>query len=247
MKTLRGRRQPRSDCMRSRPEQPAIRRAAAALLMAIVAAALLFTSGCNARSGFEADAENHTTRGSTSLTAQAADPGISLNCVIEHIQNPPESFHYVYRKDASDHVNEEADISPQVIDGSFTNSSFRRAFHGVHSNAHEWQSAWSGLMGISGMSSAIAVVSNNSATVREPGSSQINGYSAIHYSIDTARVTGVERQILGPAMGPGGFEKGDVWVNGQGCPVKLSLDSELHRNDGSLLARIHYEEAMVRK
>ena len=49
------------------------------------------------------------------------------------------------------------------------------------------------------------------------------------------------------ALGPGGFEKGDVWVTAEGCPVKLVLDSELHKNDGSLLDKVHYEEAMIKK
>ena len=48
-------------------------------------------------------------------------------------------------------------------------------------------------------------------------------------------------------MGLGGFEKGDVWVTSEGCPVKLVVDDEMHNKDGSLLEKIHYEEAMVRK
>ena len=221
--------------------------AGAVLLAAGSAFVVLFASSCNMSPHFQADAENHAAARPGSPAAREPDPGIDLNCIISHLQNPTESFHYVYRKDASDHLNEEADITPQTIDGSFTDSGFHRAFHGVHSDARNWQSAWSGLIGITGMSSTIAEVSNNSAIVREPGSSQVNGYTAIHYSIDTARFNAVERQILGPTLGSGGFEKGNVWTNAQGCPVKLSLDSELHRNDGSLLERIHYEEAMVKK
>lgn len=217
--------------------------------MIAIAASLLELSlpGCNARSRHDALAENHAEAPAASRHSDAQAPGIDLNCIIDHIQNPPEPFHYSYRKDASDHLDEEAEITPQTIDGSFTNSGFHRAFHAVHTNLQNWQSAWSGLTGISGMSGAIAVVNNSSAIEREPGSSRVNGYQAIHYSIDTARFNATEKQILGPTMGPGGFEKGNVWVNAQGCPVKLQLDSEMHRNDGSLLERIHYEEAMVKK
>jgi hypothetical protein len=32
-----------------------------------------------------------------------------------------------------------------------------------------------------------------------------------------------------------------------GCPVKLILDDEMHNKDGSLLDKVHYEEAMVEK
>ena len=55
----------------------------------------------------------------------------------------------------------------------------------------------------------IAIVNHNSAMKREADGEQINGYKTIHYSIDTARFNATELQILGPTMGPGGFEKGD--------------------------------------
>jgi hypothetical protein len=82
---------------------------------------------------------------------------------------------------------------------------------------------------------------------REPDGASVNGYRTIHYSIDTARFDSAERGILGPTLGPGGFEKGDAWVTSDGCPAKLVLDSEMHNRDGSLLETIHYEESMVKK
>ena len=216
-------------------------RTGGALVAAMGALLLLSASACNSGTHFQARAQDHD--GST----READPGINLNCILEHIQNPTESFHYEYRKDASDHLDERADITPQTIDGSFTDSGFRRKFHGVHSDPRNWKSAWSGLLGIRGMSSAIFIVNHHTSTVREPGSNLVNGYQAIHYSIDTSRFNATERQILGPTLGLGGFERGDAWVNEHGCPVTLSLDSELHRSDGSLLEKIHYEEEIVRK
>jgi len=100
-------------------------------------------------------------------------------------------------------------------------------------------------MGISGMSSAVALVHSGSAIVRE-GTEKMNGYDAIRYSIDTARGTGPEQGLYKSTLGDGGFEKGMVWVTSQGCPVKMSLDSEVHANNGSV-EKIHYEEAMVKK
>ena len=79
---------------------------------------------------------------------------------------------------------------------------------------------------------------------RETDGGKVNGYDTIHYSIDTARFSATERQIL---LKPGDFEKGDAWVTSIGCPIKLTLDSELHRNDGTLIEKLHYEEAMVKK
>jgi hypothetical protein len=76
----------------------------------------------------------------------------------------------------------------------------------------------------------------------------LNGYQTIHYSIDTARWDETTRQALGGfTVGPGGSDKGDVWVMSDGCPVKLVLDEEMHKKDGSLLERLHYEEAIAKK
>jgi hypothetical protein len=177
--------------------------------------------------------------------ATGGDARIDLNCVMDHIQNPPEAFHYSYKKTSSNPVEEEADITPQTIDGSFKNNSASQSFHGVRSDASSWQGAWTGLMGISGMSSAVALVRNSSATARE-GPEKVNGYDAIKYSIDTARGNDTEKGLYRSVLGTGGFEKGTAWVTAQGCPVKFVLDSELHANNGSV-ETIHYEVAMVRK
>jgi hypothetical protein len=213
---------------------------------------LIMASGCNGKSdshGRAAIDRKSGTAERNAATARAnADPGIDLNCVIERIQNPHESFHYSYQKVSSSPVHQEADITPQTIDGFRVDINGQaHPLHGAHSDPQAWQAAWTGLMGISGMSSAIAIVNHNSAMKREADGEQVNGYTTVHYSLDTARFNASERQILGPAMGPGGFEKGDAWVTLEGCPVKLVLDDEMHKNDGSLLEKIHYEEAMVKK
>jgi hypothetical protein len=117
--------------------------------------------------------------------------------------------------------------------------------HGVRSDPQSWQTAWSGLMGISGMSSAIAIIRSSSAITKE-GSEKMNGYDSIKYSIDTVHADAAEQGLYRTVLGPGGFEKGTAWVTSQGCPVKLVLDSELHSNNGDV-EKIHYEVAMTRK
>src|SRR6476646_12272770 len=215
-------------------------------VLAAAGLALLAVSACKSGPASKNTDGKSGTQPNSAVTAQdGGDAGINLNCVMDHIQNPPEAFHYSYNKESSNPVHEEADITPQTIDGSFKNNSASSPLHGVRSDAASWQGAWSGLMGISGMSSAIAIVRNSSATVRE-GPEKVNGYDAIKYSIDTARGTDVEKGLYRRVLGTGGFEKGTVWVTAKGCPVKLVLDSELHPNSGSV-ETIHYEEAMVRK
>lgn len=214
-------------------------------LVAAAALAMLAAWGCRSGPASKKEESSGAEQKSAATAQQGADPGIDLNCVADHIQNPPEAFHYSYKKDSSNPVHEEADITPQTIDGAFSNNSGSHPIHGVRSDSQSWQGAWSGLMGIAGMSSAIAIVRNSSAMVRE-GAEQVNGYDTIKYSIDTARATAAEQGLYRSVLGEGGFEKGAAWVTAQGCPVKLSMDSELHSRDGSV-EKIHYEEAMIRK
>ena len=223
---------------------------------AAIAVPLIATMvGCSSNSTSKTTAENGAgaTRAVEKKAASAsagANPGINLNCIFDHLQKPPESFHYVYKKDTSSGspVDQEADITPQTIDGVRKEpDGTSQPLHAVASDAQSWQAALAGLTGISGMSSAIALIHNNSASQRETDAAPLNGYPTVHYSIDTARWDATTRQILGGTLGPGGFEKGDVWVTAEGCPVKLVLDSELHKNDGSLLDKLHYEEAMIKK
>jgi len=218
-----------------------------AVTLGVIVVALIAASACTSKPrSKEQTGEQASTQTGSSGTAQSVpNPGIDLNCVHDRLQNPPESFHYLYKKDAPDHVHQEADVTPQVIDGFRAQmDGSQQPLHATRSDQESWQSAVAGLTAISGMSSTVALVNHSSAMQREQDGGQVNGYSTIHYSIDTARFSPTESHML---LKPGEFEKGDAWVTSTGCPVKLSLDSELHGNDGSLIERLHYEEAMVKK
>lgn len=224
--------------------------------LGVMIASLAAILACNTQSSSKLR-ERADENGSTGAEAKVAaaqsnsGPGIDLNCVYDHLQNPPESFHYIYRKTDSDgsNVHQEADVSPQAIDGFRAQpDGSQKPLHGVRSDAQSWQSALAGITGISGMSGTVATFNHNSAMKRETDGGQVNGYETIHYSIDTARWDSTERQLLGNfALGPGGFDKGDVWVTPTGCPVRFILDEEMHKKDGSLLDKIHYEESMTKK
>ncbi len=210
------------------------------------------TAACNSGPSVKASEQNPAASNSASVTKatpsaaqNVAAPDLDLNCVFDHIQNPPESFHYSYQKVGSNNVDEEADITPQTIDGSFKNNDAAHPLHGVHTDSASWQGAWSGLMGISGMSSTVALV-NHSSSMTLVGADKVNGYDAVKYSIDTTQADAAEAGLYKSTLGPGGFEKGTVWVIPGGCPVKFSLDSEMHLNDGSI-DKVHYEEAMIKK
>jgi hypothetical protein len=192
-----------------------------------------------------------TTQEKAKAERSTGGPGIDPNCVVERLNNPPESFHYVYKKIPSDgtRVDQEADVTPQAIDGfRLQPDGSQQPIHAVRSDRQSWQGAIAGLTGISGMSSTVSTINHTDAMKRESDGGPLNGYQTIHYSIDTARWDETTRRMLGSfALGPGGSDKGDVWVMADGCPVKLVLDEEMHKKDGSLLERVHYEESISKK
>jgi hypothetical protein len=208
----------------------------------LVLLAFILLSGCNSAPRKTVDLTFESPQKSIEAARNSTGPDIDLNCVMNHIQNPPESFHYVFKADSDNAWQEEADVTPQQIDGTFSNKSLAtpQQFHGTPREAS------SNLMAIGRMASLFAAVRNTSAVVNE-GQEGVNSYSAVKYSIDTARATASEQALYKSILGPGGSEKGNVWVTSQGCPVRIVLDEELHAKDGSLLAKAHYEEAMVKK
>jgi len=220
------------------------RRSLSGLFCGLAGLALFFAAAC--KLGPSKAREERETKVPSAPSQHAGDPGIDLSCLIDHIQNPPEAFHYTYKKDTPDNnLVQEADLTPDTIDGTSKDKYASRTIKGVKSDSASWQSAWMGLTGISGMSSTIALVHSGSPTVRE-GAEKMNGYDTIRYSIDTARSDAAEAGLYRATLGAGGFEKGMAWVTAQGCPVKLSLDSEMHLNNGSI-EKDHYEIEIVKK
>jgi hypothetical protein len=208
----------------------------------VVLLAFILLSGCNSAPSKTPDRTPESAQKSVGAAKNSAGPDIDLNCVINHIQNPPESFHYAFKAESDNPWEEQADVTPERIDGSFSNNSLSapQQFHGTPREAS------SNLMAIGRMASLFATVRNTSAVVNE-GQEGVNSYNTLKYSIDTARATAGEQSLYKSILGPGGSEKGSVWVTSQGCPVRIVLDEELHAKDGSLLGKAHYEEAMVKK
>jgi len=233
--------------MHQRRNQRVVRFVYAVIATGAVAIALM-SLACTSKPS-KSSAEKRANRSSSGQASD--DPGINLNCVYDRLQNPPESFHYIYKKNSSDGstVDQEADVTAQTIDGFRGQpDGSQQPIHALRSDPQSWQSALAGLTGISGMSGTVSTFNHNSAMQRESDGGQVNGYQTIHYSIDTARWDATTRQMLGSfTLGPGGFDKGDAWVMADGCPVKLVLDDEMHNKDGSLLDKVHYEESMAKK
>lgn len=215
-----------------------------AFISAVLTVTLLSALACNsASSKSSAETTLRDTQQKALPPTNGTGPGIDLNCVMNHLQNPPESFHYSFQDDSSNRWQEEATVTPQMITGSFMNNSLPKPqeFHGT---PHE---VWSNLMAIGRMASLLALVRNTSAVVNMGADKGVNGYDTIKYSIDTGRANQTEQALYTDVLGKDGFAKGTVWVIAQGCPVQLALDEELHSKDGSLVGKAHYEEAMVKR
>lgn len=69
---------------------------------ATVLIVLLVAAACNSGSSSNGSIGNASERQTTKANNAAnSSPGIDLNCVVDHLQNPPESFHYLYKKHRS--------------------------------------------------------------------------------------------------------------------------------------------------
>ena len=136
---------------------------AALTLTAVVT--LILLSACTSKPSSNLSVEKAA---GPSASGQADnDPGINLNCVYDRLQNPPEAFHYIYKKTTSDgsKVNQEADVTPQTIDGFRGQpDGSQQAIHAMRSDSQGWQSALAGLTGISGMSGTVSTFNHNSTS-----------------------------------------------------------------------------------
>jgi hypothetical protein len=176
-----------------------------------------------------------------------ANPGMDLNCIFDRMRNPTEAFHYSYsRHGQSDFVTQEADVTPQTLDGTVNSKRDGETFpsepvHAVRSDSNGWRMAVDHLYMGFGMPDVLQLLNHMTSVMVREGTEKVNGYDTVRYSIDTARLTAADRALLAPSS-----EKGTVWITGPGCPVKISMDTETHANDGSV-QKDHYEEAMIKK
>lgn len=207
-------------------------------------------SGCKSSSGGNQAVSTGTPVQSQNAPAASAgksgDPRIILQCAADKIQKPPFAFHWSLKKNVSDSgpSDREADVTPDSIIGSVTDSSGMRSINAARSDASAWNMAALDLAGPL-PASTVALVNNSSATTRA-GTEKMNGEDTIKYSIDTAGDTPEDASLIKTVLGEGGFVKGSAWVTAEGCPVKFVLDVEQHLRDGKVATQ-HYEEAMVRK
>jgi hypothetical protein len=210
----------------------------------ISALALVALAACSSETSTQAPEEQKP----AAAAQNAKGPGINLNAVVARLQKPPDSFHYSLKKQGNpDYIDDEADVTPQTLDGTFTSNAsnvnkppITGKVHAVSSNQDDWQFAVGSLGGIMGLAGEGGLI-DESAVVE--GTEQVNGYDTTKYSVDTTRLDASQTSIL---LGAGSFIKGTAWVTSDGCPVKMTLDEEFHHQDGSA-TKVHYDEAIIKK
>jgi hypothetical protein len=173
---------------------------------------------------------------------------IDVMCIGEQIEKPVEAFHYSYKySDPSNWLNDEADITPQVMDITMKDKSGSRAYHGVRADEASWNSAVLNLssLSITVMASRLASLDGGSAIVGQ-GPESMNGYEATKYSIDTTSARPSDQKTFQTLFGPGSYEKGTVWMGPDGCAVKLVLDEGIWQMNGPIEKK-HFEMARSKK
>ena len=206
--------------------------------------------GCNSAPPAGGQKNSPDVPGAATVVSAAStgsdDPGINLQCDVDHIQKAPAPFHWSYKKVVPPLTNAdwEADITPDSIAGTFIDSSGARAIHAIRSDRTNWNTA---VLDFAGPlpASTFALVNNSLAAVRA-GTENVNGRNAIKYAIDTSQDTPADASLIHNMLGANGFVKGAAWVTRTGCPVKFVLDVEQHNNDGTV-QKEHYEANVTKR
>jgi hypothetical protein len=208
-------------------------------LLAAAATLALLAAGCNSSANSTSSDDRSTT---------GAGSRIDVNCIGNHVANPPEAFHYSYKTtDGQNVVDKEADITPQNMEIAIQNKAGLHKYHGVRSDETSWDSAVLDLSGdgFTVMSARVAFIKDKTS-VSPAGAGAMNGYQTTKYSIDTTSANSSDRRSYETLFGSGSYEKGAIWVTADGCPVKLVLDEGTQKANGSV-DKSHYEMAMIKK
>lgn len=209
----------------------------------VIAAVLSFVWGCNSST------KSVDARETAVASTRGSGQNVNINCLGDHIENPPEAYHYSFKSsDGQNAVDKEAEITPQTMDITIQDNSGSKKYHGERSNEGSWSSAMIGLTAGSGLTVMIARMGfiQNTSALKRMGGEAVNGYDTTQYAIDTTRGSASDTETFRTMFGAGSYDKGNIWVTGQGCPVKLVLDEATQRNNGNI-DKWHFEIAVSKK
>ena len=211
------------------------------VLFCCVAAVLAGAAACTSNSASTGGLAAYT-------TAKASDARLDVQCIGDQVNDPKEAFHYSYKySDASTWLEKEADITPQAIAITITDSSGTHKFQGVRSDEHSWNSA---ILDLSNMNIAMVAARlgslNGTSSISTQGAETVNGYATSKYAIDTGNAKNPDQQMFQTLFGKGSFDKGTIWMAADSCAAKLVLDEGLWQQDGSIM-KAHFEIARIKK
>jgi hypothetical protein len=211
-------------------------------LLAAAVSLLLFAVGCSSTA--KSPAGDDRSPADTSAEHRTID----VNCMADRIANPRDSFHYSFKAiDEQNTVVKEAEVSPQTIDITIQQAGRSHSYHGIKSDQSNWDTAVLSLSG-SGllvMTTRLDFIKDTSSLKRVDNGT-VNGYSAAHYSIDTANANSSDKKTFETMFGSGSYDKGDLWVAVEGCPIKLILD-EARQQPNGIVAKSHFEVNFIKK
>ena len=199
-------------------------------LLAAAVSVLLFGVGCSSPAKSTAGDDR------SPAGTNAEHPTIDVNCIGDRIANPRDSFHYSFKAiDEQNTVVKEAEVSPQTMDITIQQAGRSHSYHGTKSDQTSWDSAVLDLSG-SGLTVMIARLGfiKNTSSLKHVDDGTVNGYGSAHYSIDTANANSSDKQTFATMFGSGSYEKGDIWVAAEGCPIKLVLDEARQQPNGKI-------------
>jgi hypothetical protein len=209
---------------------------------------LLFVATVAFACGCSSPAKSTAGDDRSSAGTSAEHPTIDVNCIGERIANPRDSFHYSFKAiDEQNTVVKEAEVSPQTMDITIQQAGRSHSYHGIKSDQTSWDSAVLDLSG-SGLTVMIARLDfiKDTSFLKHVDDGTVNGYGAAHYSIDTANANSSDKKTIATMFGSGSYDKGDIWVASEGCPIKLVLDEARQQPNGSV-AKTHFEVNFIKK
>ena len=223
-----------------------IRRYPNSWLNVLMSVAMIGAVACNSGNASRNSPDSST---AVAATSDDNDDGpINVMCIGEHINNPPESFHYSYKfTNASGTQESQADITPRSMEIVRKDGTGSHSYHGVRSDEQSWNSAVLDLssLRITGLSARLQSLNHTSA-LSSKGSESINGYNANAFGIDTTGAKAKDKEQYETLFGKGSFEKGTAWMGADGCIVKLILDESITQTNGTV-DKGHYELERFKK
>lgn len=213
--------------------------------LVIIGSAAMAAVACHSLP-YSAKAQGQTQGAAQSAVQNHANLSIDLGCMPARFSSPTEAFHYSYDQTGdSGSVKLEADVTPDSIDGVLSaelggGPSQPLSVHAARSDSDGWERALANLNPAFGMPGSVMEANMMPASFAREANEQVNGYDAVRYSLDTARLDEADRAILGSS------EKGALWLGAGGCPVKWSIAAERKSKDGSI-DRTRYEGNVTRK